>query len=195
MPPMRRSLIHQRIGERGIAIYGDRKNEIAAELAMHFEQSRDWPRALEYLLSAAENAATCSAHHEAIDLANRRLEALKLVPDTAEYAKREMRLRMILSASLMATKGFASAEVEKVNAAGRELFWRHGPSSELFYMLWSLNMYQQFSGKMRTSLEISHQLMHLAEDLRGRRAHHGSSTLAGGSARAVRAMLRSARAP
>jgi len=165
MPPMRRALIHQRIAERGIAIYGDRKNEIAAELAMHFEQSRDWPRALEYLLSAAENAATCSAHHEAIDLANRGLEALKLVPDTAEYAKREMRLRMILSASLMATKGFASAEVEKVNAAGRELFWRHGPSSELFYMLWSLNMYQQFSGKMRTSLEISHQLMHLAEDL------------------------------
>ena len=83
MPPMRRALIHQRIAERGIAIYGDRKNEIAAELAMHFEQSRDWPRALEYLLSAAENAATCSAHHEAIDLANRGLEALKLVPDTA----------------------------------------------------------------------------------------------------------------
>ena len=72
---------------------------------------------------------------------------------------------MILSASLMATKGFASTEVEKVNAAGRELFCGTCPSSELFYMLWSLNMYQQFSGKMRTSLEISHQLMHLAEDL------------------------------
>jgi DNA-binding winged helix-turn-helix (wHTH) protein/tetratricopeptide (TPR) repeat protein len=166
MPPMRRALIHQRIAERGIAIYGDRKNEIAAELAMHFEQSRDWPRAFEYLLKAAENAATRSAHHEAIDLANRGLEALKLVPEAAEHAKREMQLRTILSGSLMAIKGFASPEVERINAQGRELFWQHGPSPELFYMLWSLNMYQQFSGNMGISIEISHQLLQLAEDLK-----------------------------
>ena len=46
MAPMRRSQIHQRIAERGVAIYGDHCSEIAAELAMHFEQSRDWPRAV-----------------------------------------------------------------------------------------------------------------------------------------------------
>src|SRR5205814_277010 len=84
MAPMRRSQIHHRIGERGIAIYGDRANEIAAELAMHFEQSRDWPRALEYLLQAAENAATGSGHQEAIDLANRCLEAVTLLPEASE---------------------------------------------------------------------------------------------------------------
>ena len=166
MPPMRRSQIHHRIAERGVVIYGDRTSEIANELAMHFEQSRDWPRALEYLLQAAESAATRSAHHEATGLANRGLNALKLLPETAEDARKEMKLRMILSASLMATKGFASPEVEKINASGRELFWRHGPSPELFYMLWSLNMYQQFSGHMHTSLEISHQLIQLAEDLK-----------------------------
>ena len=166
MPPMRRAQIHQRIAEYGIAIYGDRAGAIAAELAMHFEQGRDWARALEYLLQAAENAATRSAHHEAIDLANRGLEALKLLPETAGHAKQEMKLRMILSVSLTAIKGFASAEVEKINARGRELFWRNGPSPELFYMLWSLNMYNQFSGEMHSSLKISYQLMQLAEDLK-----------------------------
>jgi hypothetical protein len=54
--------------------------EIAAELAMHFEQSRDCPRALEGLIQAAENAATRSAHHEAIDLASRGLETLNSSP-------------------------------------------------------------------------------------------------------------------
>lgn len=166
IPPIRRSQIHQRIAERGVAVYGDRANEIATELAMHFEQSRDWPRALEYLVQAAESAATRSAHHEAIDLANRGLEALKLLPDPAEHANQEMKLRMILIASMMAIKGFASAEVEKINARGRELFWRHGPSPELFYMLWSLNFYQQFSGEMHSSLETSYQMMHLAEELK-----------------------------
>jgi len=166
MAPMRRSQIHQRIAERGVAIYGNRASEIAAELAMHFEQSRDWPRALEYTLQAAENAAARSAHHEAIDLANRGLEALKLVPETAENARQEMKLRVILGGSLMVIKGFASTEVERINARGRELFWRHGPSPELFYMLWSQNFYQQFSGEMRSALEISYQLMQLAEDLK-----------------------------
>jgi len=163
--PMRRSQIHQRIAERGIAIYGDRANEIAAELAMHFEQSHDSLRALEYTLQAAENAAARSAHHEAIDLAKRGLETLKIRPEASEHAKQEMKLRMILSASLMAIKGFASAEVEKINAPGRELFWRHGPSPELFYMLWSQNFYKQFSGELRPALEIAYQLMQLAEDL------------------------------
>jgi DNA-binding winged helix-turn-helix (wHTH) protein/predicted ATPase len=164
--PMRRSQIHHRIAECGVVIYGDRASEIAAELAMHFEQSHDWPHALEYLVHAAANAATRSAHHEAIDLANRGLEALKFLPETAEHAKQEMKLRMMLSVSLMAIKGFASAEVEGINARGRELFWRHGPSPELFYMLWSLNLYHQFGGDMHSSLEISYQLLQLAEDLK-----------------------------
>jgi tetratricopeptide (TPR) repeat protein len=163
---MRRSQIHQKIAERGIAIYGERASEIAAELAMHFEQSRDWPRALEFLLQAAENAMARSAHHEAIDLGSRGLEALKSLSDPAEYAKQEMKLRMILTVSLMAVQGFASAEAEEVNANGRELFWRHGPSPELFYMLWTLNLYRQFRGEMNSSLEVSSQLMKLAEDLK-----------------------------
>ena len=165
MAPMRRSQLHRRIGERGVAIYGDRVNEIAAELAMHFEQSHEWLRALEFLLQAAENAMVRSADHEAADLANRGLEALAFLPETAERIKQEMKLRIILSVSLMAIKGFASDEVEQVNARGRELFWRQGPSLELFYMLWSLGLYYQFSGKLHSSLEISSQLLELADDL------------------------------
>lgn len=166
IPAMRRSQIHQRIAERGLAIYGERINEIAAELAMHFEQSHDWPRALKHLLQAAENAVTRSAHNEAANLARRGLDSIKSTPETAERDKQEMKLRMILAVSLMATKGFASAEVEKINAPGRELFLRHGPSPELFYMLWSLNMHRQFSGHMHSSLDISYQLLKLGEELK-----------------------------
>jgi len=166
MPPMRRSQIHQRIAERGVVIYGDRRGEIAAELAMHFEQSRDWTRALECLLQAAENAAVRSAHHEVRDLATRGLEVLKFVPETGERTRQEMRLRLTLGVSLMAIKGFASSEVEQVLARGRDMFWRYGPSPELFRMLGSLNMYRQFSGDVHSSLEISGQLLELAEGLK-----------------------------
>jgi predicted ATPase len=166
VPPMRRSQIHHRIAERGVAIYGDRDTEIAAQLAMHFERSRDWPCALKYLIQAAENATARSAHHEATDLARRGLEVLKSLPDTPERAQQEIKLRMILSVSLMAIKGCASAEVEEVFARGRELFWLQGLSPELFHMLWSLGLYYQFRAEVQSSLEISDQLLQLAEGLK-----------------------------
>ncbi len=166
VPPMRRSQIHHRIAERGVTAYGDQVTEIAAELAMHFEQSRDWPRALEYLLQAADNARAASAHHEAADLARRGLGVVKFLADTPERARQEVKLRMILGVSLMALKGFASAEVEEVYEGGRQLFWLQGPSPELFHMQRSLCLYYVWSAEVASALEISVQLLQLAEDLK-----------------------------
>jgi hypothetical protein len=88
------------------------------------------------------------------------------LPYTPERAQQEIRLRMVLGVSLMAVKGFASAEMEEVYARGRELFWLQGPSPELFHMLWSLNLYYQFSGEVQSSYVLSDQLLELAEDLK-----------------------------
>ena len=59
----RRQRLHQRIGEREEAGYGEQAREIAAELAVHFERSRDYRRAVQYLGQAGENAsaAVCSS--------------------------------------------------------------------------------------------------------------------------------------
>ena len=63
----RRSALHQRIGERQEAAYGERANEIASELARHFEQGRNFERALSYREQAARNALRRSAPREAIE--------------------------------------------------------------------------------------------------------------------------------
>lgn len=93
----RRRLIHGRIGESGESIYGDRVGEIAAELAVHFEQSQDCVRAVKYLLMAAENAMRRSADHEARALSKRGLELLKVLPQSAEHEVEERNLRSIIS--------------------------------------------------------------------------------------------------
>ncbi|HKR94591.1 MAG TPA: hypothetical protein VJW55_04480, partial [Candidatus Angelobacter sp.] len=165
MAPMRRSQIHQRIAERGVAIYGDRATEIAAELAMHFEQSRDWPRALRYLSQAAENAMRKSAHHEAADLAERGLVVLKLVPRSDERNTDEVALRMILILSLMAIRGFAWAGVEEIYAEGEDLFRVSKPSPQLFNWLYLLGLLNMFRGKIRPALGIADQVVELAEGL------------------------------
>ena len=114
LPAMRRAQIHVRIGHSGEAVYGDHVSEIATELAMHFEQGRDHPRAVKYLLMAAENAVRRSAHHEAEALARRGLQALEMLPPAEERDHQELSLCRILGISLMAIKGFAAADVKVV---------------------------------------------------------------------------------
>jgi len=165
IPPMRRSQIHRRIAEHGVVIYGDRVSEIAAELAMHFEQSHDWPRALEYLLRSAENAVARSAHHEAADLVRRGLLVLKSLPKNVERDHQEIRLRMILSVSLMAMKGFGSAEVEQVYAEAKDLFNSSAPSPHLFNTLYLHGLFYITRGDITAALEIATQLLALADKL------------------------------
>ena len=166
MSAIRRSQIHQRIAERGVAIYGDRSTEIASELAMHFEQSRDWPRALQYLIQAAENATRKSAHHESAELAQRGLAILKRLPKSTKRDQQEVALRMILIVSLMAVKGFAWAGVEEIYADGKDLFRLSEPSPELFNWLYLLGLLLMFRGKIRPALEIADQLLDFAEELK-----------------------------
>ena len=135
---------------------------------MHFEQSRDWPRAAKYLCQAAENASHRSAHHEAADLSRRGIDVVKLLPEDAERIQQAITLRMVLAVSLMATKGFASAEVEAVYKEARELCWQQGPSPQLFAMLWSLGLFYIFSGEMESAMQIAQQLLQLAEQLQDR---------------------------
>jgi tetratricopeptide (TPR) repeat protein len=81
VPPARRLRMHQRIAERGIAIYGERADEIAAELAVHFEQARDYAAAVRHLRQAAENAVRRYAYREAIDHLTRAFDLVGKLPE------------------------------------------------------------------------------------------------------------------
>jgi predicted ATPase len=57
VPVAQRVRYYQRIGERAEQGYGERAGEIAAELARHFEQGRDFRRAVHYLLQGQRTAS------------------------------------------------------------------------------------------------------------------------------------------
>jgi len=85
----RRLRLHQKIGERKEVAYDQREGEIAAELAMHFEQGRDYRRAVQYLRQAAENAARRYANREVVSYLTRVLELIERLP-----AEERVRLQM-----------------------------------------------------------------------------------------------------
>ncbi len=74
VPVARRANLHRRIGEREEAGFRARLGQRAAALPLHFERSRDAPRAVRYRHQAAEQALQRAAYTEAIEIARRRAE-------------------------------------------------------------------------------------------------------------------------
>jgi predicted ATPase/DNA-binding winged helix-turn-helix (wHTH) protein len=79
--PGRRAKLHRRIGERLAAMYALRMEDVVPELAYHFEQGADWPRAIDYLRQAAEIAGRRHAHRQADTMLARALELVNHLPE------------------------------------------------------------------------------------------------------------------
>lgn len=80
--------LHRRIGERVESAYGTRSGEVAVELARHFEQGREYPRAVQYLWQAGDNAVRRGAHREAVAHLTRALALLEKLPARPSVSNR-----------------------------------------------------------------------------------------------------------
>jgi hypothetical protein len=95
--PGRRARLHQQIGERLAALYAQRMEEVVPELAYHFEQAADWPRAVDYLQQAAQIAGRRYAHGQADAILARALELMSHLSGT-QRAQAEPQLLVALAA-------------------------------------------------------------------------------------------------
>jgi hypothetical protein len=87
--PGRRAKLHLHVGERLEALYAQRLGEAAPELAHHFEQGRDWPRAIKYLQLAADKAGGRFEPQRALEILEHALELKNRLP-AAERAQHEL---------------------------------------------------------------------------------------------------------
>ena len=83
----RRVLLHKQAGEQLLSHYGKRAPQIATQLAIHFEQGRDFPRAIEYLSHAADHAAKLYGYAEAEKHYSQALSLAPKLPDELQPEK------------------------------------------------------------------------------------------------------------
>ena len=159
----RRLQLHRRIAQRAEAVYGERAREIAAELAMHFEQAVEYGRAARYLQQAAVNATRRSAFRDAIALSRHGLELLERLPNTNERARQELWLQITLGVPLIATEGYAAPEVGRVYRRARGLCEQLETTPEIAQVLWGLWTFHALKAELSTALEIATEFLHLAE--------------------------------
>jgi DNA-binding winged helix-turn-helix (wHTH) protein/tetratricopeptide (TPR) repeat protein len=161
----RRSRLHHRIGERQEAAYGARAIEIASELARHFEQGRNFGRALHYREQAARNALRRSAPREAIEHLSAGLEILGRLPEGHERLEHELQLRLALGAALQSTKGYGAPEVQGAYKQAGDLCQRLGETPHLFPALMGLWSFAVGRGEWTRSLELAEKNLRLATSI------------------------------
>jgi DNA-binding winged helix-turn-helix (wHTH) protein/tetratricopeptide (TPR) repeat protein len=155
--------LHKRVGERLETAYGDRVKEIAAELAVHFEQGRDAQRTVQYLYQAGENAVQRGGHREAVTHLTRAVERLQTLPNTLERAQFELNLQLLLGTQLSTSKGFAAAEAERAYVRAKELCDQIGETPQRFAALGGLFTFSLTRAELQTALSLAEQLMELAQ--------------------------------
>jgi predicted ATPase len=157
----RRLRLHRQIGEQLEAMYGEQARDFAAELAMHFEHGRAYHRAVQYRTYTAEQALRRYAYQEAIAHLIKGLDILSTLPETPERVQPELNLQVTLAAALMATKGFAAPELERVLTRARALCHQVEETSQLVSVLTGLWVYYMGRAEYHTTQEMSEQLLRL----------------------------------
>jgi predicted ATPase/tRNA A-37 threonylcarbamoyl transferase component Bud32 len=164
LQPARRAVLSAAVARALLGYYGEHSAAIAGEVALLFEAARDPARAADYFLQAAENAVRVSAHQEAIALARRGLTLLATLPDTPSRTRQELTLLISLGVSLVATKGFASPDVEQTYVRAQALCQRAEDIPTLFPVLYGLWNVYLVRCELARCQELATQMFALAQD-------------------------------
>jgi len=132
---------------------------------MHFERAGNRQRAAKYFQRAADNAIRRFAYPEAVLLSRRGLELLLSLPDTAERAEQELCLHLTEGMPLIATKGYAAAEVGAVYLRARELCRQLGDPPDLSEVLWGLWTFYTLKAELRTARSVAEELLEFTQRL------------------------------
>jgi adenylate cyclase len=165
LPPAQERLLHQRIGQRLERAYGQSADDLAAELAVHFERGHEPVRAIAYMEKAATLCAGRGAHREAIATLRRALKLVALLPDTQERIDRAIFLNLRLGASLLVAEDYADPAVEATFQRCRELAEQAEVLPPLLTALAGLHACHAARAQLADAARIVPRMVELAEQL------------------------------
>jgi len=101
LPQAKRRQLHQVIGVYKEREYGERAVEVAPELATHFKEGREYPRAVHYLHLATQTAIQRQAPHEALNHLHQAQALLTTLPESPELEKQRNEVQRALQHPLL----------------------------------------------------------------------------------------------
>jgi predicted ATPase len=132
-------------------------------LAHHYTEAGLSAQAIPYWHRAGQRAVQGSAYVEAIAHLTKGLELLATLPETPERPQHELLLQATLGPALMATRGWAAPEAERVYLRAQELCQQVGETPHLFPVLYGLCAGYFVGGKLPQALEVAEAFVHAAQ--------------------------------
>jgi class 3 adenylate cyclase/predicted ATPase len=132
-------------------------------LAHHCHQAGLHEQAIAHWHGAAQQAVKGSANVEAIAYLTNAIQLLERLPDGIDRVRAELDLLVTLGVPLIATRGYAAAEVEKTYARARELSFQVGDTPQIPNIVWGLWVFYLTGGPLPAAIEMAEQYCALAE--------------------------------
>jgi predicted ATPase len=161
VPAARRARLHAAVAERLERAYGPAAAVHAAELAGHLLAAGDHARAVPHLQDAAVQALARSAPREAVGHLEALLAALPHLPESPGRDQAELAAQMTLGPALVATRGFASPELEAAFTRAHELCVALDRPHELALVLHGLAAVAEFRGRYHRSEALLERILRL----------------------------------
>ena len=162
----KRQQVHERIARVLEAEFPETARS-EPELLAHHCSSAGLPReAIAYWRDAGRRSQARSAHAEAVGHFKRGLEQVLLLPESPDRDAVELDFQANLSVSLVASRGYASPDLEAVHARARDLAERIEDTATLFRITWGMWALRLLRDEMDTAIDLAGRLLALAESRR-----------------------------
>jgi DNA-binding SARP family transcriptional activator len=157
--------LHEETGLAIEALYRGHPELPVVDLAHHFDEARLAESAISYLQLAGQRAFSMSANEEAIRHYQRAVDLLVDVPDSPQRDNLELGLLVALAASVMAVRGYAAQELDRIGPRVREMCDRLEPSPMTALALTGLSHFSTIRASHLDALRLAREVRTVAEDL------------------------------
>src|SRR5262245_4840542 len=158
----RRRSLHARVANTIEARFAQTLETQPELVARHFSEAGLPEKAIGYWLQAGRLAAARSANVEAIAHLRAGLACIDGLPPSASPLQWELSLQLALGGPLIATKGFASSDVETAYQRAQDLSRELGRDTDLFTALRGLGFVHHVRGDLRQCMREFPEAIDLA---------------------------------
>jgi DNA-binding SARP family transcriptional activator len=155
-----RVYLHESVGRALETLYGEKTNEIASQLAWHFEQAGLVAPAVHYLVVAAHLALEIGAAADAEKHSRRGLALLEAALESHELKRQELLLSAMLGSALSALQGFSAPAVQEAFARAWQLRHEAVESVELLRILYGTWVFYLDQGDFEMARSLAADFLH-----------------------------------
>ena len=158
IPPARRKLLHRRVASALEKIHMAGPDAVSGQIAIHYERAGKYAGAISYYQRAAGVAKRTFSNAEVIDLINRAIAVLPLLPDTAERRRTELNMLITLGTAQMLVRGVGQSEAAQTFLRAWDLYQSQHEQDEAITALAGLSLCYHLQGDHRQAQNWAEKL-------------------------------------